>query len=221
LAVRIPKETALQTLQQRALTQADELAAYSAKTLITADLPDSSQHAQLELTRSFTAPAGLAFTAGEFSGDRSVKTNVIARFLQAEVTHVQHDSPASTALNQSNYKFEYQGLAELAGLPVHVFQVKPRHKVAGLFSGKIYLDAVSGELKRSEGTLVKSPSLFIKKISFVEDFASVDGFTLPVRLHSEASTRLVGKVMVEVATRDYKAVSREQLAQASGQVAGQ
>ena len=82
--------------------------------------------------------------------------------------------------------------------------MKPRQKRVGLFKGKIYVDASNGRLLRAQGRVVKSPSFFIKKIDFVQDYATVDGFTLPAHIHSEAQTRLVGKAIVDITHSDYR-----------------
>ena len=60
-----------------------------------------------------------------------------------------------------------------------------------MFKGWIHLDAYSGSLMRAEGRLVKSPSFFVKKIDFVQDFADIDSFTFPVHIHPEAQVRLL------------------------------
>jgi hypothetical protein len=87
---------------------------------------------------------------------------------------------------------------------VHIFQVNPRHKVPGLFKGKIYVDVFTGSLRRAEGTVVKSPSFFIKKIEFVQDYDDVDGFNFPVRMHSTAITRVIGRAVVNIFHRNYR-----------------
>ena len=48
----------------------------------------------------------------------------------------------------------------------------------GLFKGRIYLDARTGSLVRVEGSVVKSPSFFVKHIEFVQEYADVQSFTL-------------------------------------------
>ena len=149
--------------------------------------------------------ASLSFKPLSFTGDAFVKSNVIARLLQSEVDYVTKGDPEQEALTTANYKFSYKGDQDLDGRMVHVFQVKPRHKRAGLFKGHIYLDASTGSLVRSEGTIVKSPSFFIRKIEFVQDYADVDHFTLPVHLHSTALARFVGRTVVDVFHRQYQA----------------
>jgi hypothetical protein len=150
------------------------------------------------------APRSLSFTPLSFTGDAFVKSNVIARLLQSEVDYVNKGNPQQEALTVENYKFSYKGDQDLDGRMVHVFQVKPRHKRPGLFKGHIYLDASTGSLVRSEGAVVKSPSFFIRNIEFVQDYADVNHFTLPVHLHSTARARFVGRAVVDVFHRQYQ-----------------
>jgi hypothetical protein len=126
--------------------------------------------------------------------------------LQSEVDHVLKDDPAQTAITPANYKFTYKGASRVADRLVHVYQVKPHKKHPGLFKGRVYLDAETGALVRVEGNVVKSPSFFVKHIEFVQDYAEVDSFTLPVHVHSEATARIVGRTIVDIVHRDYQPV---------------
>jgi len=203
---RMAPDLALQTYENRTVLQNAQLASYSASTLIHAELPDTAQSGDYELERHYIAPRTLEFKAVHFTGDGFVKTNVIARLLQSEVDHLQKDDLSMTALSPANYKFSYKGTGEVEGRSVHIFLVKPRKKHAGLFRGRIYLNAYSGSLVRAEGSVVKSPSFFIKKIDFVQDYADVNGFTLPTHVHSDARARIVGRAVVDIYQRDYQAV---------------
>ncbi len=199
-------ELTLLTYQHRSAQQAAALAAYSAVTVIRAELPDTSQQGEFELQRKFEAPHTLQFTPLHFSGDGFVKSNVITRLLQSEVEHVQKDDPALTAISPTNYKFSYKGASSIEDRVVHVFQVKPHKKRAGLFKGRVYLDAHTGTIVRVEGSVVKSPSFFVKRIEFMQDFADVQSFTLPIRMHSVAKARIVGRAIVDIVHRDYQPV---------------
>jgi hypothetical protein len=203
---RMAPELALQVCHGRSVVQAGQLAAYSATTVIRAELPDTSQYGEFEVQQHYLAPRTLAFKAVRFTGDTFVKTNVITRLLQSEVDHVQKDDPALNAISPANYKFSYKGTNELQGRIVHIYQLKPRQKREGLFKGRIYVDAYSGSLVRAEGRPVKSPSLFIKKVDFVQDYADVGAFTFPVHVHSEAVARIVGRAIVDIYQHDYQPV---------------
>src|SRR5579862_7585990 len=199
-------ELALATYLNRTEQQVIALASYSAVTVIHAELPDTSQSGDFELQRRFEAPHTLLFTPVHFTGDGFVKSNVITRLLQSEVDHVQKDDPAQTAISPANYKFSYKGASRVGDHLVHVYQVKPHKKHPGLFRGRVYLDAQTGELVRIEGNVVKSPSFFVKHIEFVQDYADVQSFTLPVHVHSEAKARIVGRTIVDIVHRDYQPV---------------
>jgi hypothetical protein len=203
-SMRLSPDLALAAYEEGLKNQSLELTGYTAMTVIDAELPESSQKAEFELKRRYTAPSMLRFEPVRSSGDQFVKSNVIARLLQSEVEHVQKQEQSRVAINSDNYKFSYKGVSDLNGLSVHVYDLKPRHKRSGLFRGRIYVDAATGRLVRSQGRLLKSPSVFIKKIEFVQDYETIAGFTFPVRLHSEASTRLVGKAIVNIFQSDYQ-----------------
>ncbi|HEX6880989.1 MAG TPA: hypothetical protein VF135_11540 [Terriglobales bacterium] len=201
---RMAPELALQVYQQRTTEQAERLATYSDHTFISAELPDTSQKGEYELVRSYNArPRQLIYQSVKFTGDSFVKTNVITRFLQSEVDHVEKGDPSTSAINDKNYKFSYKGTEELNGRQVHVFQIKPRRKSPGLFKGRIYVDAYTGTLRRAEGTVAKSPSFWVRKIEFVQDFDDIGGFTLPVFMRSTAKARIIGKAIVNVFHRGY------------------
>jgi hypothetical protein len=200
-------ELALQTYMQAAQRQLKDLGAYSDVTVIEADLPDSSQHGRYELRRSFAAPKSLVYAAVHFAGDGFIKTNVIARLLQSEVDHVQKGEGAHTAITADNYKFTFKGTESVDGHVVYIYHLKPRQKRPGLFKGRILLDALTGRLRRAEGVLVKSPSFFVKRVEFVQDYSDFAGFSLPVRVHSIAKTRILGRAVVDISHSGYEARS--------------
>jgi hypothetical protein len=212
---RMAPELALQAYHGRTIVQAAQLTSYSAVTLIRAELPDTKQSGEYEVERRYSAPRQLTFKAVRFTGDNFVKSNVILRLLQSEVDHVQKDNPAANAISPANYKFSYKGTSQLGDRLVHVYQIKPREKRSGLFKGRIYLDVYSGSMVRAEGKLVRSPSLFVKKLEFVQDYADIDSFTFPVHIHSEAQARIVGRAIVDIYHSDYQPVSNVSQAKVS------
>jgi hypothetical protein len=212
---RMSPELALQAYRDRAVRQAMQLSSYSANSVILAQLPATQQFGECDLQRLYSAPHTLEFKSVRFVGDGFVKNNVIIRLLQSEVDHVQKDDPAATALSEGNYKFSYKGTTQMQDRLVHRFEVKPRANRSGLFKGKIYLDAHTGSMVRAEGRVAKSPSLFIKRIEFVQDYKEFGAFTFPVHIHSEARTRLVGRAIVDIYHYDYQPISGNQTAQLS------
>lgn len=208
---RMSPELALMEYESHARWQAQQIGESDDTTTIIADLPDAAKHGQYRLKRVYSAPKAVAFKTIEFVGDGFVKTNVIARLLQSEADHVQKDQPSDTAITRQNYKFSYKGTEQVNGRTAHVFQVKPRESRAGLFKGKVYIDVYSGEMLRAEGRVAKSPSFFIKKIDFVQDYAQVGDFNLIAHIHSVADTRLIGRAVVDISHDGYQVHSLEEL----------
>jgi hypothetical protein len=204
-SARMSPDLALATYLNGAQRQLAELGAYSDATVIEADLPATAQHGKYELRRVYQAPRSLAFAAIRFAGDPFVKTNIITKLLQSEVEHVQKGEGAQTAITADNYKFNLKGTDTLGGRTYYRYQVKPRQKRPGLFKGFILVDAESGRLRRAEGSMVKSPSLFVTKIEFMQDYGEYGPFSLPVHIHSVAKTRLVGRAVVEISHSGYQA----------------
>lgn len=208
---RMSPELALMEYESHARWQAQQIGESDDTTTITADLPDAAKHGQYRLKRVYSAPKTVAFKTIDFVGDGFVKTNVIARLLQSEADHVQKDQPSDTAITRQNYKFSYKGTEQVNGRTAHVFQVKPRESRPGLFKGKVYIDVYSGEMLRAEGRVAKSPSFFIKKIDFVQDYAQVGDFNLIAHIHSVADTRLIGRAVVDISHDGYQVHSLEEL----------
>jgi hypothetical protein len=199
-------ELALQVYGRRTVLQDQQLGEYTDVTVIHAELPDIYQKGEYELQRHYAAPGTLQFIPVHYTGDGFVKTNVIVRLLEAEEDRLQNRETSPTALTVANYKFSYAGQSDIDGRSVHAFEVKPRAKRKGLFKGRLYLDPVTGSLVRTEGVLTKSSSFFIKKVRFVNDYADIGTFTLPVRMHVVVLARIIGHAVVDVYHRNYQAI---------------
>ena len=201
-------ELALSAYHQRAARQAGAMTSYGNNIIVEADLPDTLQQGHFELQTQYIAPATLRFKPLRFTGDRFVRSHVINRYLQAEVQHVEKDERGAHAINLANYSFSYKRTERPFGRTLHVYAVKPRRKVPGLFKGEITLDATTGSLRRAKGAMVKSPSFFIRKIEFEQEYDDVQGLTVPVHLRSTAKARLVGRVVIDVVMRDYSLLAQ-------------
>ena len=203
--VILQPEMALKKYGEHSREQSSRLPSYESETVVRAELPDTAQQGEYELIANYTAvPRSLSYSSVHFEGDRFVKSNVILKLLQSEVDHVRKGDDGATSISEQNYKFTYKGLEPIHDHQAYVFHLKPRHKVTGLFKGRIFLDASTGSILRMEGTIVKSPSFFVRDISFVQDFEDVQGFTLPSELHTWARARIVGHTVVNVIHRSYK-----------------
>jgi len=172
-------------------TQEQALRGASMDVEIEASLPKLKKHGKLHALRHISSLGRITYDLLRFEGDGTVKNQVIARYLTAEAEAQKSQSP-SLAVTPENYKFKYKGHNSLDGRDVHVYQVTPRQKRQGLFKGEVWIDAASYLRVRESGTLVKSPSIFLKRVDFVRNYEIRDGISVPRRVESVADVRMVG-----------------------------
>jgi hypothetical protein len=197
-----PSDVILENYCAAARTQGQVAASASMEVDIAASLPRLKKQGRLHAFRRITALGRITYQVLGFEGDNTVKNQVIARYLTAEVQAQTAQAP-SMAVTPENYKFKYKGRGELDGLDVHIFQVTPRKKRQGLFKGEIWIDAASYLRVQESGYLVKNPSIFLKKVAFVRRYEIRDGISVPREVQSVVDTRLVGKAELTIEYSNY------------------
>jgi hypothetical protein len=180
-----------------ARSQEQALKGASMEVEIAASLPSLKKQGKLHALRRISALGRITYDMLRFEGDGTVKSQVIARYLSAEVEAQKEQSP-SLAVTPANYKFKYKGRSQLDGREIHIFEVTPREKRAGLFKGEVWIDAATYLRVQESGTLVKRPSIFLKKIVFVRKFEIRDGISVPRQVQSVADVRMVGKAELTI-----------------------
>jgi hypothetical protein len=185
---------------------------------IEASLPKLKKHGRLHALRRISRLGRVSYEVIHFEGDNTIKSSVIARYLAADA-QAQADDGSLLAVTPANYKFKYKGLFAKDGRQVYVFQLTPRKKRVGLFKGDLWLDAGTCLPVRESGHLVKSPSVFVRRIEFVREYDIRDGLAIPAQIASTVDTRLVGKAELTVHFRNVSLAdtSGPSLAAAAGQ----
>jgi len=167
---------------------------------IDAQLPKLEKHGKLRALRKISRLGLITYKALGFSGDNTVKQEVITRYLAAESTAREN---GTIAITPANYKFRYLGRISQRGVVLQVLGVTPRKKAVGLFKGEIWIDSESGMPIRESGVFVKTPSVFLKKIAFVRDYQLRDGVAYPVHIQSTVDTRIVGRAELEISFSNF------------------
>ena len=170
---------------------------------IAAALPKLKKQGKLHALRHITALGRITYEKLRFEGDGTVKNQVINRYLAAEA-EAQEEPGASVAVTPENYSFKYKGRKPLDGRDVHEFQVTPKRKRQGLFKGEISIDAQTFLRVQESGYLVKSPSIFLKRVAFVRKYEIRNGISVPREEQSVVDTRLgVGTLEMTVQFSNY------------------
>jgi hypothetical protein len=168
---------------------------------IEATLPKLKKQGRLHALRRISQLGHITYEILHFEGDSTVKTNVIARYLAADI-QAQANDDASLAVTPANYKFKYTGIISDAGRHVYVFHLTPRKKRVGVFKGELWLDAETCLPVRESGRWVKNPSVFVRRIDFIREYDIENGLAIPRRIESTVETRLVGKAELTIRFHD-------------------
>jgi len=182
--------------QQAAMTDV------SMEVTMEASIPKLKKHGRLNALRRISTLGKITYKVLGFSGDDTVKKEVMARYMTAEVEAAQNQRD-SIGITSENYNFKYKGRHNRVQREVHVFELKPKKKRLGLFKGELWVDAATFLPVHEQGELVKNPSVFIKKMEFVRDYDIQDGVAWLARLDSKTDTRIVGRAELHISYSNY------------------
>jgi len=175
--------------------------AWGAETIeIEASLPKLKEHGRLRAIRRLLPLGKPEYQVFELNGSRTVKQQVIARYLSAEI-EASRMNPSAVAVTPANYRFSYAGSVASGGNLVYAFQITPRKKREGLIQGVIWIDAETGAAVRQSGYLVKKPSIFVKRVDVTRETSLHNGVAESRVTHLAVETRLVGRAELTIHER--------------------
>jgi hypothetical protein len=186
--------------QDATRTQQAALRGAQMNVAIDAKLPRLEKQGKLIALRTISKLGKIGYKFLGFQGDDTIKQEVIARFLTAEM---EADKGPDIAITPANYKFRHKGSIERNGQRTELFQITPKKKRIGLFKGDLWLDAKTGMPVRESGEFVKMPSVFLKKVQFTRVYEIQDGIAIPKHLESRADVRLVGAAELNIAFSNF------------------
>jgi len=178
---------------------------------IHASIPRLQKTGWLRAIRRLQPISDSRYEVLQLTGDRTVKEQVIVRYLRAE-GQVSEMPAASVAITPANYRFAYKGVVDDGEHLAYVFQITPRRKRDGLIKGKLWLDQRTGSPVRESGHLVRSPSVFIKRVSITREDDLRDGMVESRLTHITVDTRLFGRAELVIQEAPLKSADAMQLA---------
>jgi hypothetical protein len=167
---------------------------------IHASLERLDKTGRLKAIRTLVTDGGAEYQAVELGGDRTVKDQVIVRYLHSQERALRM-TPSSVALAPANYRFAYLGVVDDGERLAYAFRITPRKKRDGLIKGELWLDMATGLPIRRSGHLVKSPSVWIKRVTVTQEDSLRDGSVEARLTHIYINTRLVGRAELVVTER--------------------
>jgi hypothetical protein len=167
---------------------------------IHAAIPKLEKTGRLLAIRHLEPTSESRYEVVQLAGDPTVKEQVIMRYLQAQQRAAEIPA-ASIAIAPANYKFAYKRVVDDGERQTYVFQITPRHKREGLIKGELWLDECTGVPIRQSGRLVKSPSIFIKRIAITQENTVREGIIESRLTHITIETRLIGRAELVIEER--------------------
>lgn len=158
-------------------------------------------NARMEFT---CPPASKQFRLLSKTNAGTVSNMVYEKATKGEQEALEGDILERSSITADNYYFTLVGQETIAGVPCYHLEVTPKRKEKFLFKGKVWVSANNYDLVRIEGSPIKSPSIWIKKLTFVRQFQNVGGMWLPSVDESVVDVRLYGQVKVKVRHHDYQ-----------------
>lgn len=194
----------------RYVAAASQNPAWSAASVeIEASIPRLAKHGRLSAIRRLLPIGKPEYQVLAMDGDRTVRQQVIARYLSADVEAAALP-PASVAITSANYRFRYVASVGDGGTLAYAFEIMPRKKRSGLLRGQLWIDAGTGLALRLTGYLVKRPSVFVRRVNITRDTRVRDGVAYARITHVEIDTRLIGRAELTITERPYaSAISKE------------
>jgi hypothetical protein len=182
--------------------QRDVLKGTTSEVTLEGSLPKLKKQGRMNVLRRVSRLGEITYKMLGFTGDNTIKKEVIGQYLTAEAQPKQ--DPASISITPANYNFKYKGLQDKNETRVHVFELKPKKKRVGLFKGELWVDPETKLPVRESGRLVKNPSIFLKKVEFTREYEIADGIARPRRIESTIDTRIAGKALLAIDYANYR-----------------
>ena len=169
-------------------TVGDPAPSYRCKRVLTARA--GSRQATLVAMTSLDSSGQFSYEVISEEGSGIIRSKVLRPALETEQKAKSRDQAARAAVTPANYTFEPSGAS---GEGVERVRIKPRRNEPMMIDGSIVLDADDGDLMKIEGTLVKRPSFWTRRVEIERQYARIGGARVPVSMSSVADVLFVGR----------------------------
>ena len=142
---------------------------------------------------SFTPPNVKTFDILETRGSGR-GTSVVKHILENE-SELSKDV-SRNEISRKNYEFTLLGESVVDGRRAYILGLSPRRDDHSLLRGRVYVDAESFRILRTEGQPAKSPSWWLRSSYIILRYAEVEGLWLPVATEGTGEVRMFGRFML-------------------------
>ncbi|MGA2919775.1 MAG: hypothetical protein ABSE28_01625 [Candidatus Sulfotelmatobacter sp.] len=164
-------------------------------------------HAEMQVEATYRAPDQKEFRILSQSGSKLLIRQVLLKLLQTERDAQEERNRKELEISPANYRFSLDSTQHTPAGDFYVLDVKPRSKNKYVYQGKIWVDAQDFAVARMEGSPATNPSFWVSNVSIQYQWASIDGFWLPIHNYSVTQVRLGGRAVLDIEYSDYQVTS--------------
>jgi len=179
------------------------------------DRERSKTKAQVFAEVSFVPPNFKKYAIQQTSGI-GLGEIIVRRMLASEAEIAREYG--STDISPDNYDFRFLREEEASGQRCYVLELVPRRKDKHLLRGKIWVDAKTYLIHRTEGEPAKTPSWWLRDVRIAFLYGDVGGMWLQTALEATASVRILGQYTM--VSRDVKYAMGESVVAARPKLVG-
>ena len=154
---------------------------------------DDQQHTKSQVLAKvdFAPPNEKNYTIQQSSGSGQGE-KITRKVLDHEKQMAKGDT-SGAALNRENYDFQFLRCEPMTGRRAYVLQLLPKRNDKNLIKGLAWIDAETFHPLKVEGEPMKSPSWWVKSVSYSFTFGPVADMWLQTGMQAVANVRLLGK----------------------------
>jgi len=149
--------------------------------------------AWMDAWTEYTHANGFRFDIVAEGGNAYVRKRVLRAALEGEQKMWAAREPQRASLNAENYTFDPRATGATSADGLAALAITPRRKDVLLIEGAIFVEPDDGELRRIEGRLSKTPSIWTRRVDITRRYERIAGVRVPVSIESVASVLIAGK----------------------------
>ena len=146
----------------------------------------------------YIAPDKKTFLTIAEEGSAVVRSLVINRLMENEVSAAAEQERHDSSITPANYTFHVLGVEDLGIRRCFVVEALPQRKDKYLFEGKIWIDSAEFAVVKIAGHPAKKLSFWITGAEFVRQYEKIGDFWLPAKDETFVDVRLYGKRILSI-----------------------
>lgn len=163
--------------------------AYQARRRLEAASAKLRESGWMEAITVYSPDGGFSYQIAAQGGSDRIRTRVLEKVLETEVENSAPHEWRRSVLSRDNYEFALDGRTPDGFVKV---QLSPRRRDARLVNGAAVLAPQTGDLRKVEGRLSKSPSFWVRWVDVSRRYTTIGHSIMPVSIESTADVRIAG-----------------------------